>query len=386
MVVLKRLCWCLLLPLPVFAAWYQGQGIAPVLNGDEEQALEQATRAALRDAILNAGGSVTLMQEVKDESVSSRIFQVRSSGHINQIQKLQEYSQDNRVSVTLKADIWSDGAICENQHLTSKSLVMVPFILADKAHARYGGLDEFADELTHRLFSEFDKAKADFLAKTLLDAPIGIDPDRMSDEDKRQLQYLSEQSKTQYIVMGKINDLSIGKLEGGLLSSDQLVREFGIALYLIDGVSGLPIIKKDYHSRTVWPFAFNETLSSRSDQLWLSDYGLEIKRVMREAVDDLSALLVCARPKSRIIRVGANTVEVAIGARQGIKTGDIFKLQYQFNYFDEQGVKYANYSDEAVEFEVVKVYPDHSQLLPVNSEMPLGIQIRDIVQLDSFWE
>ncbi|WP_280529649.1 FlgT C-terminal domain-containing protein [Shewanella dokdonensis] len=73
------------------------------------------------------------------------------------------------------------------------------------------------------------------------------------------------------------------------------------------------------------------------------------------------------------------------GRPPGVKIGDLFKLQYQYNYIDEQGVKYANFSDERVEFEVVKVYPDHSQLVPLNNDMPFGIQIRDVVQLDNFW-
>ncbi|QVK24174.1 hypothetical protein KHX94_06250 [Shewanella dokdonensis] len=40
----------------------------------------------------------------------------------------------------------------------------------------------------------------------------------------------------------------------GGLSHDKLVREFGISMYLIDGISGLTIMKKDYHTRTYWPF------------------------------------------------------------------------------------------------------------------------------------
>jgi len=385
MVVLRALMLLLLLPWPVTAAWYKGVGSAPVINGNEDYAKEQAARAALRDAILQAGASVSLLSEVDEGSLNGNTFQVRANGHVTQIQKLEEYSKDDRVTVTLRADIWNDGALCENQHLTSKSIIMAPLVLADRDYAGYGGLSEFPQEVSQRLFFEFDQAKADFLAKSLLQHSLAIDPDRMSNQDQQQLQYLSEQSRAQYIVMGRITDLAVGKVVSGLLSRDKLVREFGISMYLIDGISGLPIMKKDYHTRTYWPFSLTQKVAPGSEQLWQSDYGLEVTRLLKEAVEDMSDLLKCAHPKSRIVRVGSNTLEVAMGGRQGVKIGDMFKLQYQFNYVDEQGVKYANFSDEQVEFEVVKVYPDHSQLVPLNNDMPLGIQIRDVVQLDNFW-
>lgn len=385
MVVLRALLLLMLLPAPVYAAWYKGVGSAPIINGNEDYAKEQAARAALRDAILQAGASVSLLTEVDEGSLNGNAFQVRANGHVNQIQKLDEYTKDDRVTVTLRADIWNDGALCENQHLTSKSIIMAPLVLVDKQYAVYGGLEDISQEVSQRLFAEFDKAKADFLAKSLMAHPLAVDPDRMSNDDQQQLQYLSEASRTQYIIMGKITDLSMGKVDGSLLSGDKLVREFGLTVYLIDGVSGLPIMTKNYHSRTYWPFSLTDRVAPGSDQLWQSDYGLEVTRILKTAVEDMSDLLKCAHPKSRIIRIGANTLEVAMGGRQGVKVGDMFKLQYQYNYVDEQGVNYANFSDEQVQFEVVKVYPDHSQLVPINNNMPLGIQIRDVVQLDNFW-
>lgn len=387
MVVLRLMLLVACFPMTAVAAWYQGTGTAPIINGNENYAKEQAGRLALRDAILQAGASVSLVNEVEAGSISTNTFQVRANGHVIQIQKLEEYTKDDRISVTLRADIWNDGTLCENQHLTSKSVVMAPLEQADSQHASYGGFDDFAQEVTTRLFAELDKAKADFLAKQLLRQPITVNPERMSNDDIQQLQYLSEKAQSQYIVMGKITDIGLGRVSSGILSSDKLVRNFALKVDLIDGISGLPIMRKDYESRTYWPFTVHMRVSSSSDQLWQSDYGLEVTRLLKSAVEDMSELLKCTRPKSRIIRVGANTLEVAMGGRQGIKIGDVFKLQYQYNYADDQGQRYASFSDEPVEFEVVKVYPDHAHLIPMNNNyMPLGIQIRDVVQLDNFWD
>lgn len=64
----------------------------------------------------------------------------------------------------------------------------------------------------------------------------------------------------------------------------------------------------------------------------------------------------------------------------------MFRLSHQYNFTDDGGIDYSSLNDENSEFEVVKVYPDHSQLSPLNGDMPMNIQIRDLVQLDSFWE
>lgn len=101
------------------------------------------------------------------------------------------------------------------------------------------------------------------------------------------------------------------------MSSDQLIRQYGMTLYLIDGISGLPILSKRYESRTLWPFAVNAQLDVQSDQLWQSAYGLEISRLVRAGIEDMSEALKCVHPKTRVIRVEGGSLDVAMGGAKG---------------------------------------------------------------------
>ncbi|WP_417355790.1 flagellar assembly protein T N-terminal domain-containing protein [Gallaecimonas pentaromativorans] len=375
----------LLLPHFAQAAWYTGTGTAPVINSNKELARQQATRAAIRDAVLKAGASVSIVNDVDNGSLTGNAFQVRAKGHITQLQRLEEYSRDDKVSVTVRADIWNDGAVCDGR-LTSKSVVVAPLTLSHPEQAIWGGLEDLPQAVSARIFEEMTKAQADFLPKSLLSAPLAVNPARLEPHDRQELQSLAEQKQAQYLVLGSINNLTLGKIEGGLLSSDQLIRQYGMTLYLIDGISGLPILSKRYESRTLWPFAVNAQLDVQSDQLWQSAYGLEISRLVRAGIEDMSEALKCVHPKTRVIRVEGGNLDVAMGGRQGVRIGDVFRLSHQYNFTDDGGIDYSSLNDENSEFEVVKVYPDHSQLSPLNGDMPMNIQIRDLVQLDSFWE
>ncbi|WP_115717923.1 flagellar assembly protein T N-terminal domain-containing protein [Gallaecimonas mangrovi] len=367
------------------AAWYTGTGSAPIINGNKEMARQQASKAALRNAIIKAGASVSLVNEIDDGSLTKNAVQVRAKGHVNQIQRVEEYTKDDKIMVTLRADIWNGESVCDG-HLTSKSVAVVPMTLEHPEQAAWGGLESMPAELSQHIFDQMNQAKADFLTKTLLHRPILVNPDQMSPDDQQALQSLAEQKQVQYIVMGQIDNMALGKIEGGLLSSDELVRQFGMTLYLIDGVSGLPILDKRYQTRTVWPFDMNARLGAESDQLWSSAYGMEITRLINTGIEDMSEALKCVHPKTRVIRVYGEHLDVAMGARQGVRVGDVFHLAHQYNYTDNQGVAYSNLNEENTEFEVVRVYPDHSQLAPLNGDMPQNVQIRDLVQLDSFWE
>ncbi|EKE70578.1 flagellar assembly protein T N-terminal domain-containing protein [Gallaecimonas xiamenensis] len=383
MVVLTRFWLLWLCCAPLQAAWYNGTGTAPVINDNQALARQQAARAALRDALLQAGASVSLMGEVADGTLTDSLFQVRAQGHINQVQKLEEHIKDDRVTVTLRADIWNDGALCDS-HLTSKSLVLVPFSLKEPQQSAWGALEALPQVLSQRLLAELTQASADFLPKTLLPAPLALDPDQLALADRQALQALALQYQAQYLVLGRISNLALGRVEGGLLSKDQLVRQFAMELYLIDGISGLPILSRPYQSRTYWPFALNARVGAGSDQLWQSAYGLEIQRLLRQGVEDMSEALKCVRPKARVVRVGHDSLDVAMGARQGVRIGDVFRLLHQYHLGGDQG--YSSLDEEQRELEVVQVFPDHSQLAPQNGDMPMNIQIRDLVQLDSFWE
>ena len=80
---MKRWIWLLLwLTLPVHAQWFTTVGSAPITDGDVDQAREQATQEALRQAMLQAGASVSSIQNLSNGALTRDLFQIRSNSEV----------------------------------------------------------------------------------------------------------------------------------------------------------------------------------------------------------------------------------------------------------------------------------------------------------------
>ncbi|WP_370167027.1 flagellar assembly protein T N-terminal domain-containing protein, partial [Marisediminitalea sp.] len=62
-----------------YAAWFETQGQAAVLNGNKVQAKQQATQEALRQAMLFAGASVTSVQQLTNGLLNSERMEISAS-------------------------------------------------------------------------------------------------------------------------------------------------------------------------------------------------------------------------------------------------------------------------------------------------------------------
>ncbi|WP_165855021.1 flagellar assembly protein T N-terminal domain-containing protein [Marinobacter sp. JSM 1782161] len=390
MVVLRRLLIGLAFASQVQAAWHSGEGSAAIINDNYGFAMREAAQAAIRDAVLSAGASVSLVKDVDVQLASPEggvLFVTRDGGLIRSVQLVKEYEYDARARVQLRLDITRADQVCGAPPI-SKSVTLLPFTLDTADQSAWGQLERLPEALTERFRDALDGVPKDFLVNEVVDRPLPIQVSAGSRDRPagREYRYLAERSRSQYVMQGRIDNISLGQVDGGLLGGDSLVRQFSMTVDIIDGLSGDVIRSQQYRTRTVWPFEATERVGVDSDRFWDSEYGLEVERLMKTAVDDMAGLVACARPAARVIRVQPNRVDVAIGSRQGLRRDTVFRLKYEERFIDDQGVSYASFSDSGLDFEVVRVFPDHSVLAPVTGIMPASIQVRDLVQLDSFWE
>lgn len=362
---------------------YTGNGIAAVIENNTALAKQQAARMALREALLKAGASVALLQEVEPGDLAENIFNLLPNPQITQIRILEEYQKQEQIMMSLSADIWAEGGFCDGRQL-SKAISVIPLTIADPEQAAWGGLQQLPAEISARLHQELHRAEADFVVKTMADAPVTTHPERITADTRRQLAYLAEQHLSQYLVMGRITNMAMGKLDGSIFRSDKLVRQFAMQLTLIDGFSGLPVQTREYQTRSEWPFGLTAAINPLADQFWRSAYGLEIARLLRDATDDISLALQCAKPRSKVIRVNAAGAYIGIGARQGVRVGDHFRLMYRSDFSDQWGTGYRSATEEPVMLEVTQTYPDHSLIVPQDKSRLLNIQLKDQVQFENF--
>lgn len=371
------LCW------PIAAEIYSGSGTAAVIEDNEALARQQAARMALREALLKAGSSVALLQEMEPGEIADNIFNLLPNPNITQIRVLEEYQKQDRITISLSADIWPGSGGCDGRQI-SKAISIIPLMMTNPEQAAWGNLQQLTAEISARLHQELHRAEADFVVKAMVDTPVTAHPERVTADTRKQLVYLADQNHSQYLVMGRITNMALGKLQGGLFSSDRLIRQFAMQLTLIDGATGLPIQIKEYQTRTEWPFGLTASVNPLADQFWRAAYGTEIARLLRDATDDISLALQCAKPKSKVIKVNETGAYIGIGARQGVRTGDRFRLMYRSDFSDQWGTHYRSVTEETAMLEAIQIYPDHSLVIPLDKSRLLNIQLKDLVQFESF--
>ncbi|NRQ44332.1 flagellar assembly protein T N-terminal domain-containing protein [Rheinheimera sp. YQF-2] len=378
------LLYCLL-PCVASADWYSGSGSAVVFDDNRQLARQQAARQALRSALLQAGVSLTALSALRHDEPGAELFTLQSGLPVAQIVIEEEHQRDNRLSVTLKADIWPQQSLCE-QRAVAKAVLLAPLSLAPAAAPVTLNNSGLMNEINQRLFAALRAATADFLVKAVAPGPLAAPEQYHATAAQQQLRYLAESAQAQFIISGRLLNLAFGVQPAGLLKKQRWVRQFAMELSVFDGVSGNLIQSKTYQSRTLWPYAMTTETDPASDQLWRSDYGIELQRLLHDAVDDSAALLSCVRVKAQVIRVTDHSVAISAGSRQGLQVGDRFSLTYSDSFTDSWGNRYQSATPEPAQLEVIRVYPDHADTRPVNQRYPAAVQVRDQVQQDSFRE
>ena len=320
----------LLLALPVQANWIKARGSAPIVNGDTEFAREQATQDALRQAMLQAGASVSSIQNLSNGALTRDMFQIRANSEIRQYNLLEEERQNDRLFVTLRAYIVADRSRCSGAQY-AKGITLIRFRLADSDQARHGQIYELNSEITRQLFNRLSGLSQNFVTRRWLDENLGLDPRRLLQGENsyhRQLQSLAAETDSQYLLFGVLQDISLRDAQGNLLDQwlDDPIRHFSMQLYLFDGLTGELSEQKNYQGEAVWSFDKQEQVDVSGQKFWNSAYGMEISAQLNRAVQDLQLKLQCTNPIARIMRIDGDNYHINLGKRNGIKTGDHFYI------------------------------------------------------------
>jgi hypothetical protein len=380
-----RLTLAALLTFNVQAEWYSGSGTAVIFDDNRQLARQQAAKQALRNVLLQGDVSLAALQLYRQEDLAEELFALHSSVPVSQIVILEEHERDGQLSITLKADVWPQANLCDDRSI-AKALVLTPFSLSAGATQVALGNNALNTEINRRFTTAVQRSPADFLVKAITAEPLFAPEQYQQGPAQQQLRNMAESAQAQFIVAGRLRNLSFGRQQAGLLKKERWVRQFSLEVSVLDGVSGRQIQSQIYQTRTLWPFAMTTELDPASDQLWRSDFGIELQRLINEAVDDIAVALSCVRIKAQVIRVAGSSITISAGSRQGIKPGDTFSLLHSDSFTDSWGNSYAVTAENDSQLEVVRVYPDHAETRAVKSHYLAPVQVRDQVQLDSVRE
>ena len=363
----------------------EAQGSAAILGGDEAYAREQATRDALRQALLASGAAVSSVQRLENGSLRSEQIQIRSGGDIRQYRLKREEVRNGRMYITVQADIQAERQICQSQHY-AKDLTLIRLRLRHPEQASYGALDDLPASLSRRLFEKLAALPQGVLAHQWLDENLAIDPLHLQQGDRsalEEIKALSLRTDSQYLVLGSLDDLSL-EPQGNRLTSwyQDPVRSFRMQLYLFDGINGTLMGRKEYEGRADWTFAKQERVGSDSSLFWHSSYGQEVDYQLKEAVQDIQAQLGCAPVTARIVAVGERGPHINLGRRNGVKLGDQFRIQHSADFTDPYGKARMQRNPASGLFEVVQLFDDGAIIATRNKYSPFNIQVGDFALLE----
>ncbi|WP_427983660.1 flagellar assembly protein T N-terminal domain-containing protein [Agarivorans sp.] len=371
-------------PYMGYAVWFEGEGSAKIVDGQVEQARQQAIKDALLTLMYRGGASVKSLQVVKSGILETDELTVRTNGEVYDMKLLLENISEDKISVTVAADIFPINS-CEKDSY-AKTLFVGPFQLQKREHAQLGGLYRAPEEVSRRLFHRFKSSNRRIDARHLMTRQIAFDGRYSNDIEPQMLKVartLSSKYDVQYILFGQITDMSsYNETTSNLLGIKSTVkqRNFQMKLYVIDGINGETILRKNYASNREWPFDVTMKLDVTGETFWSSAYGNLIDSYIAEVVSDVEDAVYCRQSLATVVGLYNDQVVINIGQTNGVRKGDKFKLvrqQYLMNL--DGGLRGPIFNADDTQLTVVSVQSDRAVLRTARYSDMANIQIRDVL-------
>lgn len=374
----------LLCSISVHSAWFEGEGKALIVDGKIHEARQLAIRDALLSLMYQGGASVNAVQMVKEGVLEKDTLLVRSNGEVHDMHLLKESIQDQYIMVTVSADIYTLANCVHDTY--AKTLFVGPFELQKREHAQLGGIYRAPEEISRRLFYRFKEKSRDIDARHLMTRRIAFN-DRYSNDIERQMltiaRDITTQYDVQYILFGNITDMSsYNETETNLLilSSTVKQRNYQLRLYVVDGINGVTVLRKNYSGHKEWPFDVTMKLDVTGEIFWASDYGKMIDSNINQAVSDVQEALYCRPSLATVISVYDDKLVINLGEVNGVKRGDKFTLiQQQFINEQASNITDSVFNPSDTEFTVIALQSNRAVLKTDSATGMANVQIRDLL-------
>lgn len=388
----RHLLFCLLLSIPgiVHAKWYESTGSAPILNGEEDYARSQAVRDALKQAMLDAGASVSSIQQLSNGVVTRDQFQIRANSEVRQYQVTHEEIRSSRMFVRLRAYIVADATGCPGG-IYPKNMTLIRFSWLDRNQATYGQIYRLDQVLSKSLFDRLSQQRQVFVAQRWIDHVLGIEPARLEQgapQDIYQLQQIANQTNSQFLIFGQIMDASLAEEndhDSNFIPKDWYrnpIRKFALQLFIYDGITGQLLERPVYQTQAEWTFSRNSIIDPNSQAFWQSSYGMEISATLQNITQELRQRMQCERPVARITWINSQDYHINLGRKNGLKIGDRLRILHKADYADSYGQPHPARNAALGSMEVREVYPENAIMTPASQYAAGNIQINDIAVLE----
>ena len=361
----------------VSAAWFSATGQAAILNGDKTAAKQQATEEAIKQALLFAGASVRSVQQMTNGLLLDDHLEIRSSGEVNTLELINEVYSDGYVTVSIRADIFSQETQCSAADYT-KRLATTYFPI------RYGS--QAADGQIHKLGAAAALKLQEIFSQISTGLTLSeVEPYTLNwhnTDQQIQATILAQKTDVQYVLAVTIDDISVERNQANAFKfweGEQAVRNFAYTLTLLSGASGEELMTKQYRTSEAWEFNMTRKLDVNSDQFWRSRYGRSILKTMQTSAIDLEEFAVCEPTMGRILAVANNQLQINLGKNQKVKAGDTLTLFSVKQIRDSFGQEYKQFVLHPTALVVTQVFAETATVTSRDRSLLANIQVNDYV-------
>lgn len=265
---------------------------------------------------------------------------------------------------------------CSAETRLQKSVLVMAFPQANPIGANAGDLYKAEYQLPELLSQQLMQKGSTTAAIQLTEA---LANDSNETQRTMQTQRMGTNYRSQIIVSGEILDMSMANPDAtynpglyrrfvnglydvfGIRSFDKRDRFFSFQVHLRDGFTGQQLFTKRYDTFGIWDS--NKRVGFGTPLFWSSDYGQQVKGLVKMASDELNEAISCQPFIAHIdSRPGQTQIILQGGANNGLHAGDTLAL-YQLvvqgseSRYQEHDVRLVN-RNAAIELR--EVYPSHS--------------------------
>lgn len=377
----RRAFACLVLCLAgcgqLHAAWFEAQGQAVIIDGDKQAAKHQATKEALRQAMLFAGASVQSVQTLANGLVQNDQLTLTAQGEVNAVELIDETWHNDYVTVRLRADVFPKPQSCEAASF-AKNLATTQFLLAQPRQAQDGQIHGLSAVLPARLQHILDQHTATTSLTAISDYVVDWRRARVQD----QAPTLARQTDTQFVLAATVTDVSIQRPDSAgwaFWQSNTATRQFALQLAVYDGMHGGQLLNQRYTLTAPWQFDKFAQVDVHSEAFWRSAYGEAVDAELRRAAHDVAAALACQPATGRVLQVSNQQAQISLGRAQGLQVGDELYLYQTKQVYSGSGDTYLQYSLYPGKVTVTAAYANSATVSPSDDGLLLNIQPNDFV-------
>jgi hypothetical protein len=362
---------------PALAIWFEATGQAVIHNGEKEAARQQAMQEAIKQALLFSGASVKSIQSLVNGLLEDDRFEIRASGEVNNIELIDEIYHDDYVTVSIRADIFPQEALCAASDY-KKNIVTTWYNINKRQQAAVGNLYDFGKVLAEKIQEEAQNYANHSVIRSV--EPYYLTPIQ---RDKKSTAFsLARKTDSQYVLFGEIVEFGVETTKTSGLKfwkSDQVKRNLTLSLSMYDGNSGEMVFQGTQNISAQWDFDPHMSINSNSRQLWDSTFGSATENVIQTVVQSLDESVSCLPAYGRVLKVLGESLSVNIGKLNGVKQGDTLTLFQMNQFYDAQNVQHRQFQLHPEQVIVRQVFAETAVVASVTGAPLANIQPNDFV-------